>query len=737
MLVSVLGVTELCDEHGSSVHVGGLRRRAVLAALALEVNRVVGVPRLLGIVWDERPPPQARAALQGHIAALRRILPPGLGIETRDGGYRLCGEAFSVDSALFADLVARSVRERDDAAASARFSTALGLWRGEPLSDLLSLGFFQAMSATMRQTRARAAELWAWREMGMGTGSRVVPLIQSLVHDDPTRESLISVLMLCLAQGGRRAEAIEVFQRARTRLADELGTVPGPLLQDALGRILRGLDPAFGMNAVKSTGSSAGRGSVRNGVRTESGFGFGLESGTDSGFESGLESEPGYAAEVAASSVASGVDPATNTRVATISPAKALTTTAVVANAPPWPEGIANLHSLPRPPYGFVGRAAQLGLLHSLGVGAAPRLAVVTGAAGAGKTSLLLHWAHGVAERFPDGRLYADLGGVGRPRPAEPGRVLAEFLRTLGFSSSQIPESEGAAGALFRAYCRERRVLVVLDDARDAGQVLPLLSAGRGCVTVVASRFTPADLAVDCGAVLDPLPPLTAREAYQMLEISLGSRRVSADPAATARMIELCDRSPLALRIAASRLAVRPGWGVRDLVGRGDAENDFLDVLDHGRDFGLTAALNATRERLMPIASLLLPLLALVRMRGASGPEVDAGAAAALLDAEPAEVAAALRNLAAWNLLSEPRPGRYTWSSLVGCYMRGLLAKESTDADVWAAGARYRQHFLAAFRQTRATEVIESTEAAGAAGATGLPSSRRPRDAGVVVGAVG
>ena len=148
-------------------------------------------------------------------------------------------------------------------------------------------------------------------------------------------------------------------------------------------------------------------------------------------------------------------------------------------------------------------------------------------------------------------------------------------------------------------------------------------------------------------------------------------------------MIELCDGLPLALRIAASRLAIRPGWAIRDLVGQGDMENDFLDVLDHGRDFGLTAALNSTRHRLSPAAARLLPLLALC-----DGPWADVRAAAALLGTDPAGAAAALRNLTAWNLLSELRPGRYAWPSLVGCYIRGLLAEEVTEGEVRAARAR-------------------------------------------------
>jgi len=654
VLISVLGATELYDEAGAAVHVGGVRRRAVFAALALEINRVVAVERLLGIVWDERVPAQGRAALQGHIAALRRLLPAPLAVETRDGGYRLTGDPETVDSARFANLVARSMREPDDVMASRTLEAALGMWRGEALADLLSLGFFQSISGTMRETRARAAELWAWRELRMGEGARAIAQIQPLLYDDPTRESLISVLMLCLDQSGRRAQALEVYQQASRRLGRELGTRPGPLLQDALAKILRGADQERhqGQEEGKGQEQGQGRGLVPEQRR---------ELGQDRGHGQprvgdGARWGRGRAADVSA---------------------------AVVA--------------LPRPPFGFVGRQAQLRSLDALleggGAGyAAARVAVVTGAAGVGKTALLLHWGHRVAERFPDGCLYADLQGT-REDAALPARVLKGFLTALG-ATSPLPESEQELAGLFREYCRGRRILVLLDDARGAEQVRSLLPEEPGCGAVVASRFTPIDLVVDRGAVLTPVPPLTAGEARRLLEAQLGAERLAAQESDTARLIELCDRQPLALRLAAARLALRPSWGIGDL-GRelgddGALENDFLG--------GLATALDATRRRLVPSAARLLSLLetfaegegdgegereigieqAARALRGDGG---DAGGSRDLGEADGgggglAEAGRALRNLTAWNLLEEKAPGTYAWSGLVARYVRGLGALE-------------------------------------------------------------
>jgi len=583
VLISLLGETELYDETGGTLHIGGVRRRAVLAALALELNRTVAVERLLEIVWDERPPAQARAALQGHIAVLRRTLPDPLGVDTVDGGYRLTGDAGSVDTALFASLLERGTREPVDAVASRSLDAALRLWRGDALADLLSVGFFRSSSGTLREARAQAAELWAWRKLRMGQGALAVARIQSLLHEDPTRESLVRILMLCLDDRGHRAQALAVYQRAADRLHRELGMRPGPLLQDALSRVLRG--------------DSCERSSV-------------------------------------------GAAPGTRDSAEALPPALS----------------------------GFVGREPELQALDQLleadvaGECAPARIAAVTGTAGAGKTGLLLRWGHRVRGRFPDGVLYADLRGT-RQDPAPLTQVLRGFLGRLGVPGPW-PDSEPELAGLFRESCRGRRLLVLLDDAcADGSERLPAAD-GPGCVTVVASRCTPADLAVDRGALLVPVPPLSTADARRLLEIQLGADRLAGQEAVVDELIELCDRQPLALRSAAVRLALRPAWAVKELVA---SIGERIAVGECGFLQATVEALNATRRLLPPSAASLLTLLGTF-----AGRETDVERAAELLGTGAADARSALRNLAVWNLVHDRSPGRYTWSGLVALYARGL-----------------------------------------------------------------
>ncbi|WP_159394551.1 ATP-binding protein, partial [Streptomyces sp. NRRL S-495] len=181
---------------------------------------------------------------------------------------------------------------------------------------------------------------------------------------------------------------------------------------------------------------------------------------------------------------------------------------------------------------------------------AAATIGVLVGPAGTGKTATALRWAHDAAAAYPDGRLFADLNAFGPGRPAEPAAVLGRFLQALGVPESELPEDRSARAALYRSLSRDRRLLVVLDDVADAGDLTDLLPAGPGCATVVTSRSTLADLVVTEGAALLRLGPLPAEEAGRLLEHLLGRPRVAAEPEAAARVAGCrspCGSSP-------------PGW---------------------------------------------------------------------------------------------------------------------------------------------------------------------------------
>lgn len=213
----------------------------------------------------------------------------------------------------------------------------------------------------------------------------------------------------------------------------------------------------------------------------------------------------------------------------------------------------------------FTGReteTARVTAALSGAAGTAVPVAVLTGMGGAGKTVLAVHAAHTVSGRFPDGQLYVDLRGADGS-PADPSAVLAGFLRALGEKDQGMPDSLEERAALYRSALAGRRVLVVLDNARDADQVRPLLPGSGGCAAVVTSRSALAALSGVTRVVVDVLRPQVAAALFTRI---LGDPRAEHERLAILRVADLCGGHPLAVRIVASRLAVRPDWTVTDTV---------------------------------------------------------------------------------------------------------------------------------------------------------------------------
>ncbi|MEW2252440.1 helix-turn-helix domain-containing protein [Streptomyces sp. NPDC006975] len=322
---------------------------------------------------------------------------------------------------------------------------------------------------------------------------------------------------------------------------------------------------------------------------------------------------------------------------------------------------------LPRAPRGFHGRAAELDALSRAAVGEAP-VCLVVGPAGVGKTALVLHWAHHGLSAFPDGRLYADLRGFGDTGEPALIEVLREFLLALGVPRGRIPESENGAAALFRSLAADRRILVILDNARDSEQVRPLLPGGRGCVTVVTSRHRLPGLIVTDTARPVAVDVLGPEDGITLLARVLGTPRVHAEPAAARRLAELCGGLPLALRVAAARLAQRPGWSLGAMAAELSDETRRLSLLDV-EDTGVRAALHVTLQQLPRHVSRQFACLGCH-----PGTHVDRYAAAALADTDPAVAETSLERLAAAHLVTETAPGRWTMHDLVRLYARSLNA---------------------------------------------------------------
>jgi DNA-binding SARP family transcriptional activator len=631
----VLGATELRDEEGRSVHIGGLRRRAVLAASALEFDHVIPVPRLLRIVWDDAPA-QARTALQGHIAALRRLLPSGLGYETRPEGYRLYGDPRAVDCAVFVDAVSRA-RTLDDDEAAHLLRQALGLWRGTAFADLESLTFFQSSSIKLHDVRIEALEEWTKRLLRLGRAKQAVPTLQIALQADGHRQSLAGLLMLCLKQADRTAEALEIYHATSTRLITESDTRPGPFLRDALGQVLS-------------------------------------QSATGEGRPAPCPPKPTHI-------------PSPNVAAQVAGEVSQLTDGTRLSGSG------AGTDLLPQALPHFVPRDRSMQWLDELSEPGELRthLAVLTGPAGVGKTELAVRWAHDAAVRYPGGVLCADLGGLGPSPPPDAARILARFLVALGVSAAALPEGVPARSALFQEAVRSSEVLVVLDNVRSASQIEPLLSDTTTSTILVVSRAAFADLVSEHGAAWHCLAPLDHAECLALLEVSIGRERVAAEEEQARQLCALCDGLPLAVRIAGARLAARPGWRIGDLLEEFQDEYVRLQTLDGAVARGVSAALRLARQQLGHNAQTALALIALH-----PGTDIDAHIIAALLDTGSGTARRILGELAAWSLLSEVRPGRFQRSSMVGAYSHALLLDGFASERICAAASRLAEYYVSA-----------------------------------------
>ena len=321
-------------------------------------------------------------------------------------------------------------------------------------------------------------------------------------------------------------------------------------------------------------------------------------------------------------------------------------------------------HELPADTFGFIGRADELAELDR---GFATAVVAVCGTAGVGKTALAVHWAHWVASAFPDGQLYLDLRGYGPDQPLDPAAALTALLRSLGLGSADIPHEQAERANRYRTVLAERKMLVLLDNARDFEQIRDLLPGSSGSLTVVTSRDALGELTVRHGAHHVTLDALTTTEAHQLLRVHIGPR-VDEEPAAAAALVEQCARLPLALRIAAQLAATRPATTMATLVGELHDEQDRLSLLDTGGPHGSAGAVLSWSYRHLPAeAARLFRLLAVH-----PGRHVDGYAAAALLDAPLGPARAVIAMLARAHLLREVRPGRYDMHDLLRAYAASL-----------------------------------------------------------------
>jgi len=341
---------------------------------------------------------------------------------------------------------------------------------------------------------------------------------------------------------------------------------------------------------------------------------------------------------------------------------------------------------------GFVGRADQLSRLTKLLDGgdrpATVVISAIAGTAGVGKTALAVHWAHQSVDQFPDGQLYVNLRGFDPAgTAAKPTDVVRSFLDALNVPAQRVPEGLDARAALYRSLLADRRMLVLLDNARDADQVRPLLPGTASCLVLVTSRNRLTGLVASAGALPLPLDVLSPDEAHDLLAQRLGMVRTAAEPGAVEEIVERCARLPLALAIVAARAAAEPQQPLATLAADLQDRLDSLATGDPGTD--VRSVFSWSYRQLSEPAARLFRLLGVH-----PGPDLSASAAASLAGTAPGQARPLLTELIQAHLVTEPVPGRYALHDLLRAYAGELAAAVDAQDDRRAAIHRLLDHYL-------------------------------------------
>jgi DNA-binding SARP family transcriptional activator len=543
--LDVFGGIRLAADDGREIAVARGKLTALLLVLAANRGQMVTLSRLVQALWGHEPPRTSTASLHNYVSSLRSVLAhasPGSQHRLRlvADGYQLDLEPHECDLIEFEQLATAgraATRRGDMHEAVLLLRSALQLWPTDGVAGgdaATSSAMVDEMIQRWTHMALGVREDCLAAEIQLGRHADVVLELRELVAKHQLREQLYVLLMRALWMSGERAEALQVYQAARNKLVGELGLEPGPELTAMQASVLGGETP-----------------------------------------RPPLPVRP------------------------VIEPPRQL------------PVAIAD----------FVGRESLVdSAIELLGHAGTVPTVCVSGQPGVGKTALAVHIGHLLAGQFPDGQLYVNLGG-GRDRRA-PQDVLGELLHALGVPDSAVPPGPGRASespaatarpdavpdaavsdsghppagadshrtrtpahdlerraAAYRTRLAGRRVLVVLDDAADAEQVRPLLPGTAGSAVLVTARRMLTGLPA---ATAVALAPLTQGEAMTLLATILGADRLASDTDSAARLVDLCGRLPLAIRVVAARLATRPRWSMSSLVARMSVPHRLLDELSIG-----------------------------------------------------------------------------------------------------------------------------------------------------------
>ncbi len=658
----ILGPLEVrTDEDWSGI--GAQKWRALLATLLLNPGQLVSTDRLITEIWADDPPAKATNLVSIYVLRLRRLMGDSEGrvLITRAPGYQLRVEPGELDADQFETLVAEGRDAMTGSAperAAASLAEALALWRGRALADVSPSPLVTAEAARLEELRIAAVEMRIEADLACGRHAQVAPELGRLIADHPLREGFWALLMRALDGAGRHAEALGAYERARAAIADELGVDPGTELQQLFQQLLTaGVRPTTRRTPVRSSGDVS-VGGISQGEATAA--------RAPAEPNATPERPLGKAADPGSSSTVSGVSD-TDSRAVPTAPLS-------VSQVP---------QQLPADIADFTGRSEHVKHLGDLLSEAARDddpgavvVVLVAGAGGLGKTALAVHAAHRLRARFPDGQLYVNLLGAG-PEPAASGDVLARFLRDMGVHGTQIPDSEEERAALYRTRLTGRRTLIVLDNARDAAQVRPLLPGSASSAVLVTSRNRLSDLAWSQLVDLDVLDDDEARALFVRV---VGPARAEAELNATEEVLTACAGLPLAIRIAGARLAARSGWTVRTLANRLSDEHRRLDELKVG-DLAIRACFQVSFASLPAHSGPggLDPAQAFRLLGLWHGPSVGLPAASALFGEPEERVADVLELLVDAHLLESPLPDRYRLHDLLRVYAAERALAEEPD----------------------------------------------------------